>query len=274
VVENRTQKKYENLKEKIKDMKKVVVAFSGGVDSTFLLRVCIDVLGKDNVVAVTVKSPIRFEEDLESVRKLSKELDVKLVEVEVDELTDERFIKNDELRCYYCKLLDFTKISEVAREMGFDIVLDGTNYDDVRNDYRPGIRALKELKIKSPLREVELTKEEIRKLSKELGLPTWNRPPIGCCLATRFRYGLKINYEDLERLRKIEDYIKKLNLTLDRVRYHDRNTVRIEVLPEEMEVIMKRRKEIVDFIKKQGFKYVSLDLEGYRTGSMNEEIGG
>jgi len=264
--------KYENLKRKIKKLGKVAIAFSGGVDSTFLLKVCKDVLGVKKVIAITVASPIRFKEDLENTRKLAKEIGVNLIEVKANELSDERFTRNDELRCYYCKLIDFSIIKETANAKGFDIVVDGTNYDDVRSDYRPGIRALKELEILSPLRNSELTKEEIRKLSKELGLKTWNRPPIGCCLATRFRYGLEITNERLEKLRKIEEYFKGFNLTLDRARYHDESTIRIEVLPEEIEVIMKNREDIVKFIKNLGFKYVSLDLEGYRTGSMNEEL--
>lgn len=270
----KTKRKYENLKERLENMRKVAVAFSGGVDSTFLLRVCRDTLGKENVIAVTVKSPIRFEKDLENVKRLASDMGVRLIEVEVDELSDERFTKNDELRCYYCKSIDFSKIKEVANIHGFEVVVDGTNYDDVRSDYRPGIRALRELGIISPLRDSELTKDEIRRLSKELELPTWNRPPIGCCLATRFRYGLQITNEKIEKLRKIENYLEKFELTLDRARYHDQNTIRIEVLPDEMNVILENRVDIVNFIKKQGFKYVSLDLEGYRTGSMNEEIGG
>lgn len=266
--------KYENLRKEIKRLEKVAVAFSGGVDSTFLLKVCKDTLGAENVIAITITSPIRFKEDLENIRQLAKEIGVNLIEIEANELSDPRFAKNDELRCYYCKFIDFQIIKEAAKAKGFPTVIDGTNYDDIRSDYRPGIRALKELKILSPLRESKLTKEEIRKLSKELGLRTWNRPPLGCCLATRFRYGLEISNERLEKLRKIEEYFKRFNLTLDRARYHDENTIRIEVLPEEMESIMKNREDIVSFIKRLGFKYISLDLEGYRTGSMNEELKG
>lgn len=267
-----TIQKYEKLKGKIRGMKKVVVAFSGGVDSTFLLRVCKDTIGAQNVIAATVTSRIRFREDLENSRLLAKEMGVRYIETEVDELKDERFTKNDELRCYYCKLGLLLKIKEVARSNKISYILDGTNYDDVRIDYRPGIRALKELEILSPLRDYEFTKEEIRKLSKKLELKTWNRPPLGCCIATRFRYGLTINEERLEKLRKIEDYLRSLELTLDRARYHDENTIRIEILPQEMDVIMQNREEIVKMIKNLGFKYVSLDLQGYRTGSMNEVL--
>ncbi len=264
--------KYEKLKEEIGKMKKVVVAFSGGVDSTFLLRVCKDTLGIQNVIAVTITSRIRFQEDLENSKLLAKEMGVRHLEIEMDELKDERFTKNDELRCYYCKLGLLSKIKEIAKFNKVNYILDGTNYDDVRTDYRPGIRALEELGISSPLKDYKFTKEEIRELSKKLKLKTWNRPPLGCCIATRFRYDLEINKERLEKLRKIENYLRSLELTLDRARYHDEHTIRIEVLPQEMDVIMRNREQIVKMVKSLGFKYVSLDLQGYRTGSMNEVL--
>ncbi len=264
--------KYERLKKDIEKAGRVVVAFSGGVDSTFLLKVCKDTLGTQNVIAVTATSPIRFQEDFENTRNLAKEMGIKLIELKVNELENELFKRNDELRCYYCKFGLLSKIKEVAKSNNIDRILDGTNYDDVRTDYRPGIRALKELEILSPLRDNEFTKEEIRKLSKEFKLKTWDRPPLGCCLATRFRYGIRINEERLEKLRKMENYLRSLGLTLDRARYHDDNTIRIETLPQEMDVIMKNREQIVKMAKGLGFKYISMDLQGYRTGSMNEVL--
>ncbi len=263
--------KYETLKKSLKDMEKVMVAFSAGVDSTFLLKVARDVLGRDGVLAVTASSKIRFEEDLRNAKKFADETDIDLMVVESDEMENPDFRKNDKLRCYHCKHALFSKLRDIAKEKGIEWILDGTNCDDVKNDYRPGLVALEELKVSSPLKDAGLTKDEIRSLSKDLDLPTWNRPPE-TCLATRFPYGIEIIPERLEKLEIIEKYLHSLDLTLDRARYQDDNTLRIEVLPEDMEKVMVNRLKIVEIAKKAGFRYVALDLEGYRSGSLNEVL--
>ncbi len=250
-------------------MKRVMVAFSGGVDSTFLLKVSRDVLGFDNLLAVIGRSGIRFEDELKSAISLAESLDVRYTIIETEELKNEKFIKNDELRCYYCKFALFRTLKEIAKSKEIYFVLDGTNYDDVSGDYRPGIRALKEIGISSPLKDAELTKAEIRVLSKNLNLPTWNKSPE-TCLATRFPYGIQINSERLVKISGVESFLASLNLKVHRARYHDDHTLRIEILPQEMDKIMNRREEVVKKIKVLGFNYVALDLEGYRSGSLNE----
>lgn len=263
--------KYENLKLSLKNMKKVMVAFSAGVDSTFLLKAARDSLGREGVLAVTASSKIRFEEDLENAKKFAGRMDVELRVVESDEMKDPGFVKNDKLRCYHCKRLLFSDLRNLAEKEGIEWIVDGTNYDDVKNDYRPGLVALGELKISSPLKDAGLTKAEIRLLSEELSLPTWNMPPE-TCLATRFPYGIEITPERLEKLESVEKCLRSLDLTLHRARYQDDNTIRIEVLPKDMEEIMKNREMIVETAKKAGFKYTALDLEGYRSGSLNEVL--
>jgi len=263
--------KLENLKSIIRKMGKVAVAFSGGTDSTFLLKVAVETLGKDKVLAVTAISPIRFENEIKMAIQITRDLGVKQIIVELNELEDENFVKNDALRCYYCKHSIFKSLIEIAKENGIDFVADGTNYDDLLHDYRPGLRALEELKISSPLKEARLTKSEIRNFSKEMGLPTWNKEPE-TCLATRFPYGTNITNDKLEKVRKIELYLNSLGLRVHRARYHDDKTLRIEIMPDEFNLIMGKRFEIVKLAKSLGFNYVTLDLEGYRSGSLNEVL--
>lgn len=267
------QKKYEKLKSIIKKMKEVLIAYSGGVDSTFLTRVAFDVLGKDNVLAVTVNSSIRFQQGIEKAETIAEEMGVKHLLIKTDELENNEFAGNNKLRCYHCKVNLFSELRKIAEEHNIEFVLDGTNADDISGGHRPGLRAKKELDIRSPLEEAGLTKQEIRKLSRELDLPTWNQPS-DTCLATRFAYGIDINEDRLEKLRKIELYIRTLNLRQLRVRLHDLSTIRLEVLPEEMDIIMKNREQIVEKIKEMDYNYITLDLQGYRSGSMDELMEG
>ncbi len=265
------QEKIEHLRSALLEMKRVVVAFSGGVDSTFLLKFAFDLLGKDNVMAVTVSSPIRFQSENSQAIKIAKKLNVRHLIIDLDETEDENFVKNDPLRCYYCKYLTFFKLKEIAQREGFEFVVDGTNYDDISKDYRPGLKALSELDIVSPLKDAQLTKEEIRELSRQMNLPTWDKFPQ-TCLATRFPYGTRITVEKLGKISKIESYLEGLNLKVHRARYHDDKTLRIEVLPEEFSKLMENKEQIVRMAKEMGFNYVTLDLEGYRSGSLNEVL--
>ncbi|MGM0437651.1 MAG: ATP-dependent sacrificial sulfur transferase LarE [Bacillota bacterium] len=268
-INEKTKEKYNKLQEILLDMKKVLIAFSGGVDSSFLLKVALDTLGKENVMAVIADSPIRFTDKLDEAQKIAQNIGINPLIIETSELSKENFKKNDKYRCYYCKYELYQRLKEIAKSKGIKYVLDGTNADDLLNENRPGIKAVEELDVKTPLQKAGLKKEEIRKLSKVLDLETWNQSS-DTCLATRFSYNMKINKDDLNRLEKVENYLREFSFKQLRARIHDDNTIRIEVLPSEMEKIMNKKEEIVNKIKKEGFYYITLDLEGYRTGSTEE----
>lgn len=262
--------KLEILKDNLKRLQRVAVAFSGGVDSTFLLKVASDVL-EENVVAVTAKSTVYPERELKEAIEYTEGQYIKQIIISFDELKVEGFSDNPINRCYLCKKDLFSKIQEIARQEGINYILEGSNYDDT-GDYRPGMQAIKELGILSPLKDASLTKEEIRFLSREMGLKTWNKQSFAC-LASRFPYGEKITPERLSMIDKAEQFMIDLGFKQLRVRFHG-DIARIEVAPNEFSKLLEQglRDKIYDEFKNIGFKYTALDLKGYRTGSLNEGL--
>lgn len=260
-------KKYEKLKEYFKELGKVAIAFSSGVDSTFLLKAAHDTLG-DKAVAITAKSNVFPKREWQEAEAFCKKEGIKQLVVEADQLSMEDFRANPYDRCYICKKALFTKFIEVANENGFSNILEGTNIDDL-GDYRPGIRAIEELQIKSPLRMMGFRKAEIRELSEKLGIETFDKASFAC-LASRFPYGETITEEKLLKIEKAEDYLLGLGLKQIRVRIHGEDVARIEIEDRDIKKVLDNRIEIDTCLKDFGFKYVALDLNGYKMGNMNE----
>lgn len=259
-----------DLQKMLRSMNNLAVAFSGGVDSTFLLKVASDILG-ESVVAVTASSSTFPAREFKEAISFTKSVGVRHIIIQSEELEVEGFANNPLDRCYLCKRELFTKILEIARDNQIDFIADGSNLDD-NKDYRPGLKALSELKVVSPLREVGMTKEEIRILSREMNLPTWNKPAFAC-LASRIPYGQKITREKLSMVDRAEQFLLDKGFQQVRVRHHG-DIARIEVPPQDRARFM--NEELMDNIDEQfrkiGFAYTALDLKGYRTGSMNEPI--
>ncbi|MGI1658702.1 MAG: ATP-dependent sacrificial sulfur transferase LarE [Desulfitobacterium sp.] len=260
------QKKLNQLKQIIKEMESAVVAFSGGVDSTFLLKVTHEVLG-DNCLAIIGESETMPTTDYNNALQQVKEFGADYLIIKTEEMTKEEFVKNPQNRCYHCKNELFTKLLTIAQEKKIQWVLDGSNADDLK-DYRPGMQAARALGVRSPLQEAGLTKEEIRQLSKEMGLSTWDKPSSPC-LSSRFPYGEEITLEKLQRVERAESLLKDLGFKNLRVRHHQ-DMARLEIPQEDFPKLMELDPEvIVEPLKELGFTYVTLDLEGFRSGSLN-----
>ncbi|MFH1231862.1 MAG: ATP-dependent sacrificial sulfur transferase LarE [Planctomycetota bacterium] len=262
------QEKYRHLQNIIREMQSVVVAYSGGVDSTFLAFVCHTVL-KDNSIAVTSISETYPQKEYQETISLARQFGLNHRIIQTSELSSENFVSNTVNRCYYCKQELFKKLREIADKENIPNVLDGTTLSDAE-DFRPGQKAAKELNILSPLAKVELTKKEVRELSKSLKIPTWDKPSYAC-LASRFPYGEKITINKLQRVEKAEDLLHRLGFRTCRVRSHQ-NIARIEVNASELSSIIKVKDEIITKLHNLNYDYITLDLEGYRSGSMNKNI--
>jgi len=250
----------------------VLIAYSGGVDSTFLAFVAREVLGQRAMV-VFAHSPIYPPHECEDAETLARKLGFRFTTIETNELENPQFVANSPDRCYYCKQELFQQLRRIASAESLDWIADGSNYDDL-GDYRPGRKALAELSIRSPLCEVKLTKSEIRGLSRKMGLPTWDKP-ASPCLATRIPYGISVNRDTLRRIADGERYLRNLGIRECRLRHHG-NIARIEVNGEGMSLLLNGqiRRDLMEQIKALGYTYVTLDLGGYRSGSLNEELIG
>ncbi len=264
--------KYRKLKEILRSCGTIAIAYSGGVDSTFLLKTAAEVLG-GQVLAVTAAAPFVPERELQETKRFCGENGIRQTVIVSDVLDSETFRKNPPDRCYYCKRDLFGRMLAEADRNGISVIAEGSNMDDT-GDYRPGLRAIRELGVRSPLQEAGLYKSEIRTLSRELGLPTWDKPSFAC-LASRFVYGEAITEKKLAMVDRAEQRLLDLGFRQFRVRLHG-NLARIEVLPEEMERLAAApvREGLYAQLKALGFDYVTLDLGGYRTGSMNETLQG
>ncbi|MFH1189564.1 MAG: ATP-dependent sacrificial sulfur transferase LarE [Candidatus Omnitrophota bacterium] len=259
--------KMAKLKKILKGMRSVVIAYSGGLDSAFLVKVAVDSLGKSNVLAVTARSETYPASEYNEAVWIVKMIGARHAVIKTKELEIGHFKSNPVNRCYYCKRELFKELDRIRKARGMKYLLDGANYDDLK-DVRYGRIAAKELGVRSPLVDARLAKADIRKHSKIYGLPTWNKPPLAC-LASRVPFHTAINAKDLNRIDKAEAYLRSLGFKQVRVRLH-KDIARLELLPGDLKKAVKLRSAITDKLRKLGFVYVALDLQGYRTGSMHE----
>jgi uncharacterized protein len=265
------ESKRQRLVHVLRECGSVVVGYSGGVDSVFLARVAVDVLGAENVLAVTGKSDSIASWMEDTAREVAGRFGIPWLELETYEMDDPRYAANPSNRCYFCKSELWTRLADVARDRGLRAVLDGSNADDV-GDHRPGAVAATENAVRSPLLEAGLTKAEIREWSRELGLPTWDQPAAPC-LASRIPYGIAVTPERLRQVEQAELGLRALGFRDFRVRHHD-GLARLEVHPAEITRVAEHRREIETAVRGAGFRRVLIDLQGYRRGSLNEGLAG
>jgi uncharacterized protein len=261
--------KLNKLKEIISGSKSAVIAFSGGVDSTFLLSVASQILTRDKIIAVTANSVTYPKEELALAKKIAGVFKVKHKIIKTRELSDKRFISNPVNRCYFCKKELFSSLKCIADKNGFENIFDASNLSD-KKDFRPGTKAKLELGVRSPLQEAGINKEEVRRLSKVLKLNTWDKPSLAC-LASRIPYGMRVSKKVLRRIEQGEELLRRAGFKQVRLRDYG-GLCRIEVPKEDLQCAYAKLNRIVDKLKKLGYNYVTLDLEGYRTGSMNPAL--
>lgn len=272
VVEDRNvDRKYNQLRDILSGLGSVAIGFSGGIDSTLLIRVATEVL-QDRALAVIGRSETYPSREFEEAVRMAEEFGTKFRVVRTEETDDLKFRENPPNRCYFCKTELFGKLHQIAREEGIRWIADGTIVDDL-SDFRPGMKAKSEQEIRSPLLEAGFTKQDVRELAQLLGIPTWDKPSFAC-LASRFPYGFGITKENLMNVDTAETLMRDLGFRFFRVRHHDDRTARLEIGPQEFEKLFENgtRETIVAELKKLGYVYVTLDLQGYRTGSMNEVL--
>jgi len=263
------REKFNSLQKILKKLNKVIVAYSGGVDSSFLLKAAVDTLGAENVLACINAGPAEPAGQLQRAKEFAQSVGVKLKTIETDELNDPNFTANKADRCFHCKSRICRILVDIAKEQGFDNVVFGTNYDDL-DDFRPGNRAMKVFGVRSPLAEAKLTKNDIRQLSRRMKLATADLPSSPC-LASRIAYGLEVTEQRLRQVDEVEEFLRSLGLVEFRVRHHD-IIARIEVDPKDIEKVTAEptRSKIAEKLKSLGFRFVTVDLQGYRSGSLNE----
>lgn len=261
--------KYNSLQQILRSLGKVVIAYSGGVDSTFLLKAAVNTIGTENIICCLGVSGSLAQSQYRIALEMAEKIGIEIRRVKIDELEDENYSANKADRCFHCKSHLFGILKKIAKDEGIDNVICGSNFDDL-DDYRPGNRAAKELGVTAPLMDAKMTKDDIRRLSKEFGLKTADMPATPC-LASRISYGIEITEEKLNQIDQAEDFLKKLGFQELRVRHHG-TLARLEVHVDAIPEVLKKRTAIIEKLKSFGFNYISLDLEGFRSGSMNEDL--
>ena len=265
------QSKYQALVALVRDLRRVIVAFSAGIDSTLVLKVALDTLGAEHVLAATGVSPSLAARELQSVNELAKLLGAPLELAETSELDDRNYAANPANRCYYCKNELYTRLTELARTRGYFAIVNGVNLDD-QGDYRPGLAAAKEWSVRAPLHETGMTKAEVRSLAQHLGLPNWQKPALAC-LSSRIPYGTPVTIASLSQIEQAEEFLYERGFQNFRVRHHVK-LARIEVQPQDLARLLVEplRSDLIGHFKQLGYTYITLDLQGFRSGSGNEVL--